>query len=158
MWFGILSSIAASAVSIAILLGRNPDERTGKWGEERLDGRFVGALDEVSDRIGSVLELFVTSRGKTCDNDGYSRCNALGQAEPRHRPSWGARARPFDGPAEGNHQQLEFVLGYRFDERIKRFACRGMNADGEIVKQTRGSVVAPNPRGTETNLALTPRR
>ena len=135
MRFGILSSTAASAVRIAVLLGCNPDERTGKWDDERLDGRFVGALDEVSDRIDSVLELFVASRGKTCNNDGHSRCYALGQAEPRHRPSWGARARPFDGPAEGNHQQLEFVLGYRFDERIKRFACRGMNVDGEIFKQ-----------------------
>ena len=135
MRFGILSSIAASAVRIAVLLGCNPDERTSTWDDERLDGRFVGALDEDSDRTGSVLELFVASRGKTCDNDGHSRCHTLGQAEPRHRPSWGARARPFDSPAEGNHQELEFVLGYRFYEGIKRFACRGMNVDGEIVKQ-----------------------
>jgi hypothetical protein len=89
--------------------GCNADERTGEWDDEWLDGRFVGALDEVSDRIGSVFPLFVASRGETCDNDGHSRYHAREQAEPRHRPSWGAHS--FDSPAKRNDQRLELVLG-----------------------------------------------
>ena len=111
----------------------NLDERTSEWDDERLDGRFARALDEVSDRIGRVLALFVASRGKTCNNDRHSRCHALWQAEPRDRPSWCARA--FDSPAKRDNQRLEFVLGHRLDERIKRFPCRGMNLYFEVVKQ-----------------------
>ena len=39
----------------------------------------------------------------------------------------------FDSPAE--ERRLEFVLGHSLGEHIKRFPCRGMNIDFEIVKQ-----------------------
>ena len=113
-------------------LGCNPEERTGEWDDERPNGRFVRALDEVSDRIGRVLALFVASRGETCDNDGHSRRYALGQTGPEHHPSWDACA--FDSPAKRKNQRLQFVLGHRLDERVKHFPCRGMNVDLEIVK------------------------
>lgn len=81
-------------------LGGNTDQRSCEGDNEWLDGALLGTFDEVADSVGGLLALLVCAARQTSDDDGYSRGDALGEAEAGNVVSWGTGR--LDAPSEGD--------------------------------------------------------